>query len=56
MHYLNANAVEDFLDTAPQKLVDFSADPCALVEWVKAEQWHDVTALHDFAWNSLKVG
>ncbi|TLX48656.1 hypothetical protein C1E24_01970 [Pseudoalteromonas phenolica] len=56
MHYLNANAVEDFLDTVPKKSVDFSADPCALVEWIKAEQWHDVTALHDFAWNSLKVG
>lgn len=56
MHYLNANAVEDFLDSAPYKSVDFSADPCVLVEWIKAEKWHDVTTLHNSAWKSLKVG
>ncbi|MBE0355342.1 glycosyltransferase family protein [Pseudoalteromonas phenolica] len=56
MHYLNPNAVEDFLETDAKKTVDFSADPCVLVEWIKAEQWHDVTELHDSAWKTLKVG
>lgn len=56
MHYLNDNAVEDFLDIDGQTSVSFSSDPCLLVEWIKAEKWHEINALHDSAWKTLKVG
>ena len=56
MHYLNANAVEDFLESDAQQTVDFSSDPCLLVEWIKAEKWHEINSLHDSAWKTLKVG
>lgn len=56
MHYLNANAVEDFIESDTQKAVSFSSDPCLLVEWIKAEKWHEINSLHNLAWNTLKVG
>jgi hypothetical protein len=56
MHYLNANAVEDFLESEPQPPVGFSSDPCLLVEWIMAEKWHEMNLLHDRVWKALHVG
>lgn len=56
MHYLNANAVEDFLEMDEQKVIGFSSDPCLLVEWIKAQKWHDLNSLHDSVWKALKIG
>ena len=56
MHYLNANAVEDFLDSKSQAVIRFSSDPCLLVKWIKSEKWDDMSTLHDLSWKELEVG
>ncbi|BBN82798.1 glycosyl transferase [Pseudoalteromonas sp. A25] len=53
MHYLNSNALEEFLELPMAQAVHFPSDPAPLVRWLTSKQWHDIEQLHVQLWQTV---
>lgn len=53
MNYLNPNALDDWLNSAAQKQINFPSDPQPLVDWLSAKQWHNTKDLHQNLWSAV---
>ncbi|MCG9769331.1 glycosyltransferase [Pseudoalteromonas piscicida] len=53
MNYLNAGALEEWLQTDAKASFYFPSDPSLLVEWLMGGQWHNIDLLHNQLWNGV---
>ncbi|GEK10022.1 glycosyltransferase [Pseudoalteromonas sp. McH1-7] len=55
MNYLNAGALEEWLNSSMEHSIFFPSDPHFLVEWLVKGQWHDVASLHQHLWRDVNL-
>ncbi|WP_278370148.1 glycosyltransferase family protein, partial [Pseudoalteromonas lipolytica] len=55
MSYLNPYAMDDWLQSAQNRKLNFPSDPAPLVDWLQKRQWQQLDKLHYHLWQQVDI-